>query len=237
MSFLFDPQVWLDLLILTVLEIVLGIDNIVFIVLVSNRLPEVPRQILARRIGLLLAMLMRLVLLAVIFWLAHLTTPLFSIGSLDFSIRDLVEIIGGGFLVYKAIRELMEHSNSQNSESNRSTKKVLFWFVIIQIMIFDIIFSLDSVITAVAIAEYYTIMATAIIIAVIVMIAASEPVNYFIKKYVRVKLLALLLILLVGVMLILHGFSIAFSEGYLYVAMALLSIVVLPPWKRWLCHR
>lgn len=236
MSFLLDPQVWLDLLILTILEIVLGIDNIVFIVLVSNRLPEVRRQVLARRIGLLLAMLMRLILLGVIFWLAHLTAPLFSIGSLDFSIRDLVEIIGGGFLVYKAIHELMEHSRAQNDTSS-SAKVALFWVVIIQIMIFDLIFSLDSVITAVAIAEYYTIMATAIIIAVIVMIVASEPVNYFIKKYVRVKLLALLLILLVGVMLMLHGFSIAFSEGYLYLAMALLAVVMLPPWKRWLCYR
>lgn len=231
MEFLANPQVWLDLLILTLLEVILGIDNIVFIVLASNQLP-VKQQVLARRLGLGLAMLMRLLLLAVIFWLAHLTQVLFSIGSFGFSIRDLVELAGGLFLVIKAIHELYEYSQKHHDYKRKSHSK--FWWIIAQIVLLDVIFSLDSVITAVAIADFYTVMAAAIIIAIVVMMMASEPVNYFINRYTRVKLLALVLILLVGILLVLRGLNIEFSEGYLYVAIAILAVIILPPWRKWL---
>lgn len=231
MGFFSNANIWLDLLILILLEIILGIDNIVFIVLASNRLPA-SQQMLARRLGLILAMFMRLILLAFIFWLAHLSKVLFTLGSIGFSIRDIVEFAGGVFLIVKALHELYEFFTQKKPHPNKDSYAI-FWLVIFQIVILDLVFSLDSVIIAVAIANYYWVMATAIVIAIFVMIVASEPVDYFIKKYVRIKLLALLLILMVGMMLVLYGLNIHFSEAYLYLAIGTLALFILPPWKCW----
>lgn len=237
MHFLADPQTWIDLLILTILEIVLGIDNIVFLVLATNRLPS-HQQVFARRIGLALAMLMRLALLGLIFWLAHLTVTLFSLGPFDFSIRDLVELAGGLFLLVKSTQELYYYfSEHHQKKPINKQSQISLWVVLLQVMLLDVVFSVDSVITAVAIAEYYTVMAAAIIIAIIVMMLGSEPVNYFINRYVRLKLLALILILLVSLMLICHSLNWNVSEWYLYIAIMLLGLIILPPWKRWLGYK
>jgi predicted tellurium resistance membrane protein TerC len=231
LAFILDPAVWLDLFILTILEIVLGVDNIVFIILTSARLAA-EKQKAARRFGLILAMIMRLLLLALIFWLAHLTKPLFSIGQYAVSTQDLIELSGGLFLVIKSVKELIAHRAHGDSHPAKQSYSQ-FWLVISQIVLIDLILSLDSVITAVAIAQNYIIMALAIIIAIAVMMAASEPVSYFIKRYPRVKLLALLLILFVGLMLMIKGFNIEFSEWNLYIAIFVVSGVILPPWRRW----
>jgi predicted tellurium resistance membrane protein TerC len=218
-----QPAVWAGLLTLTVLEIVLGIDNLVFISIVTNRLP-LQQQKKARQIGLLLACLTRLLLLATISWIVKLTTPLFSLWQQTFSWRDLILIGGGLFLLVKGTSEI--HQGMVSSEE-RPLKKISasFSWVIIQIMFLDIIFSLDSVITAVGMVKEFIVMALAIVIAVLLMLVASEPLSRFIHKYPSLKILALSFLLLVGMALIADGFQVHIPRGYLYFAIAF-SIVV-----------
>jgi predicted tellurium resistance membrane protein TerC len=218
MTFLLDPQVWASLLTLTALEIVLGIDNLIFISILSDRLP-VEQQAKARRTGLALAVITRLLLLASIVWLVGLTTPLFSVFGHGISLRDLILLVGGLFLLAKGTTEI--HATVEGVEEEmRHTGTTSFLAVIVQIMLLDIVFSLDSVITAVGMAEHLPIMVAAIIIAVIIMIMAAEPLSRFINTHVSVKMLALSFLILVGVALIADGMGFHIPKGYLYFAIA-----------------
>jgi predicted tellurium resistance membrane protein TerC len=218
MDFLFDLQLWASLLTLTALEIVLGIDNLVFISILSSRLP-LEQQSKARRTGLTLAVLTRLLLLASIAWLASLTAPLFFVADHAVSLRDLILIGGGLFLLAKGTTEI--HTTVEGVEAEmREVKVASFKAVIVQIMLLDIVFSLDSVITAVGMAQQLSVMAIAIIIAVIIMLYASEPLSRFIQEHLSVKMLALSFLILVGVALIADGMGFHIPKGYLYFAIA-----------------
>jgi predicted tellurium resistance membrane protein TerC len=217
-DFLLDPQIWASLLTLTALEIVLGIDNLVFISILSNRLP-VEQQVRARRTGLALAVITRLLLLASIAWLVGLTTPLFSVFEHGFSLRDLILLGGGLFLLAKGTTEI--HATVEGVEEEmKEAKAASFMMVILQIILLDIVFSLDSVITAVGMAQHLSVMALAIIIAVIIMMFAAEPLSRFIHEHVSVKMLALSFLILVGVALIADGLGFHIPKGYLYFAIA-----------------
>jgi predicted tellurium resistance membrane protein TerC len=208
----------ISLLTLTVLEIVLGVDNLVFISLASSHLPA-PRQKAARRVGLLLALVTRLLLLAAVVWLIGLKQPWFSLFDHPFSGRDLILIAGGLFLLIKSTLEV--HTEFEDhAVSIGGSRFTNFMLVIIQIGVLDIVFSLDSVFTAVGLTRVYWIMATAIVMAIIVMIVASEPLSRLIAKYPTVKMLALSFLLLIGTMLIADGFHYEIPRGYIYFAVA-----------------
>ncbi|MCC6135818.1 MAG: TerC family protein [Candidatus Contendobacter sp.] len=218
MDFLLDPQTWASLLTLTALEVVLGIDNLLFIAILSNKLPE-HQQKAARRSGLALAVITRLLLLASIFWLAKATAPLFSLFDHPVSIRDLILLSGGLFLLAKGTTEI--HATVDGVEEEmKQAKAASFVAVILQIMILDIVFSLDSVITAVGMAQHLSVMAAAIIIAVGIMMFAAEPLSHFINTHVSVKMLALSFLILVGVALLADGAGFHIPKGYLYFAIA-----------------
>jgi predicted tellurium resistance membrane protein TerC len=217
LALLTDPQAWMSLATLTVLEIVLGIDNIIFLSIVTARLPA-HQQKRGRRIGLGLALLGRLALLFSLVWMIHLTEPLFSIGTFDVSLRDLVLGAGGLFLIFKGTQEMHQMLEGQDHNAFQGTGG--FCAVILQIVLIDMVFSLDSVITAVGIAEHLSIMVLAILFAIIVMLCAAEPVAGFVNYHPTVKMLALSFLLLVGVALIADGLHFHIPRGYLYVAIA-----------------
>ncbi len=218
---------------LTVLEIILGIDNLVFIAIASNRLaPE--KQKMARRIGLLLAMATRLILLAGVFWIAHLEQPLLTLFDNAFSIRDILLISGGLFLLYKATLQIHAETEPEieNTVKHHYDKVPA---VILQIGILDIVFSIDSVFTAVGMTPHFGIMAAAIIITILVMIFASEPLSHFIETRPTIKILALSFILLIGTLLIADGFHFHVPRNYVYFAICYaLSIELL---NNWVQHR
>ncbi len=215
----FSPEAWISLLTLTALEIILGIDNLVFISIVTNRLAQA-QQRSARQFGLLLACLTRLLLLATLAWMTKFTQPLFTVAGHIFSGRDLVLILGGLFLLAKGTSEL--HFNVTISRESKSNlyRYSQFSMVIIQIMLLDIIFSLDSVITAVGMAQEFIIMALAIIIAIALMIWVSGPISHFINIYPNLKILGLSFLLLIGLVLIADGFGLHVPRAYLYFAIA-----------------
>jgi predicted tellurium resistance membrane protein TerC len=213
-----DPQVWAALVTLTALEIVLGIDNIIFISILASKLPEGQRD-MARRVGILAAMGMRIALLLAISWVVSLTQPLFEIAGFEFSGRDLILIVGGAFLIAKATWEI--HGRLEGDEHERQVGPVTsFWSVIVQIMLLDIIFSLDSVITAVGMANQLSVMIAAVVIAVLVMLVASGYVTRVIERHPTLKMLALAFLLLIGVTLVADGFGQHIDKGYIYAAMA-----------------
>ena len=206
-----------SLLALIALEIILGVDNLVFISILSSRLPHA-QQKGARRIGLLLALVTRLLLLASAVWIVHLTDPLFTLFNLDISFRDLFLFSGGVFLLVKGTVEI--HNEITHEDGlEKAPRLATFTAVIIQIAIFDIIFSIDSILTAVGLTSHFTIMAIAIIIAVLVMLFASEHIHYFIQKYPTVKMLALSFLLLIGVVLVADGLHLHIPRGYIYSAL------------------
>ena len=211
-----DPNAWMALGTLTILEIVLGIDNIIFLSLVVAKLPASQRN-LARRVGLMGAMLMRLALLASIAWVAKLTTPLFSMLGHDFSARDLILLLGGLFLIWKASKEI--HETIEGEEEGMKTNVHSFFGAIVQIMLLDIIFSLDSVITAVGLSDHLFIMMAAVVIAVGIMMFAARPIGEFVDRHPSVKMLALAFLILVGFTLILESYGIHVPKGYVYFAM------------------
>jgi len=213
-----SPEAWIALGTLTTLEIVLGIDNIVFISILVGRLPAEKRNI-GRNIGLMLAMVTRLALLFSIVWVANLTQPWFSILGQDISGRDLILIGGGLFLLAKATHEI--HSSLEGIEGTKQTmRNVTMAAVLFQIAILDIVFSLDSVITAVGLAQHISIMAIAIILAVGVMLFAAKPISNFVDSHPTIKILALSFLILVGATLIVEGFDVHVPKRYIYFAMA-----------------
>ncbi|SCX42475.1 TerC family protein [Nitrosospira sp. Nsp1] len=213
-----SPESWVALLTLTALEIVLGIDNIIFISILVGRLPEAQRNF-ARRMGLGLAMLTRLGLLFSITWVMGLTEPWFTVLGNSVSGRDIVLIGGGMFLLFKATHEI--HNSLEGAGDNAKNIAVTsMGMVLIQIAILDIVFSLDSVITAVGLVEHITLMAIAIILAVLVMLMAAKPIGDFVEDHPTIKILALSFLILVGMTLIVEGFDVHIPKGYIYFAMA-----------------
>ena len=217
MEWLTNPEIWIALVTLTVLEIVLGIDNVVFISILAGKLPE-EQQARARQVGLALAMISRLLLLLSLAWIASLTEPLFTIFGWEVSGRDLILIGGGIFLLAKSTREI--HDKLEGEEGHASAKVApSFTSVIVQIMLLDVVFSLDSVITAVGMVREIGVMVAAIIIAVIIMIIASGPISSFVSRHPTVKMLALSFLLLIGFSLIVEGLHQHIPKGYVYFAM------------------
>lgn len=218
MEWVTSPSSWIALVTLVVLEIVLGIDNIAFISILSGRLPERQRP-LARRLGLAGAMIERIALLFAITWLSSLTTPLFTILEHAFSGQNLVYLGGGVFLLYKATVEIHERLEGGEHAGARGRRAPSLLSVVIQIMILDIVFSLDSVITAVGVAEHLSVMVIAVVVAVAIMMFAVDPVSRFIDAHPTVKMLALSFLLLIGLMLVADGFGQHVPKGYVYFAM------------------
>jgi predicted tellurium resistance membrane protein TerC len=217
MEWVADPQIWLSLLTLTTLEIVLGIDNLVFIAVLVEKLPK-HQQATARRVGIALALITRLLLLSAIAWIIGLTEPVIELFDHGFSWRDIILVAGGLFLLYKGTMEI--HERLEGAEGEASAKvQAAFTAVVIQIAILDIVFSLDSVITAVGMADHLWIMVTAVIIAVIIMLVASGPVSDFVARHPTVKMLALSFLLLIGMALVADGFGVHIPKGYIYAAM------------------
>jgi predicted tellurium resistance membrane protein TerC len=217
MEALTDPQIWIALATLTFLEIVLGVDNIIFISILSGKLPA-EQQPRARRLGLLAAMLMRVLLLFSIAWVVKLTAPLFSVLGHEVSGRDLILILGGLFLLGKSTFEI--HDNLEGEEGHASARVAAsFASVIFQIMLLDIVFSLDSVITAVGMVDELWVMITAVITSVAIMMVAAEPISAFVHKHPTVKMLALSFLLLIGMSLMAEGFGQHIPKGYIYFAM------------------
>ncbi|MBA4378374.1 MAG: hypothetical protein C0395_06920 [Gemmatimonas sp.] len=223
MEWIADPQAWIALLTLTVLEIVLGIDNIIFISILSGRLP-LEQRARGRTIGLAGAMLTRILLLASLAWVAHLTVELFTVAGHAVTARDLVLVGGGLFLLAKATFEI-HHSLEGGAEHGVGRRKVSFAAVIAQIMVLDLVFSLDSVITAIGMAEHLAVMITAVVVAVVVMMAAAGPISRFVEGHPTVKMLALSFLLLVGMSLVAEGFGQHLNKGYIYFAMGFSVLV------------
>jgi len=202
---------------LTFLEIVLGIDNIIFISILSGRLPA-DRQLSARRIGLLLAMVTRVLLLFSLAWIVRLTAPWFTVLGQEISGRDLILILGGLFLLAKSTHEI--HGRLEGDETHGASRRApSFTAVLVQIMLLDIVFSLDSVITAVGMVDDLWVMVSAVIVAVLIMMMAAEPISAFVHRHPTVKMLALSFLLLIGLSLLLEGFDQHIPKGYIYFAM------------------
>ncbi len=224
MEMLLDPQVWIAFATLTALEIVLGIDNIIFITILANRLPEAQRDN-ARRFGLMLAMVSRILLLLSLAWIMRLTEPLFMLLGEEVSGRDLILFFGGLFLIAKSTMEIHESLEGPEEHTVGSAAKVSFMGVIVQIGILDIIFSLDSVITAVGLVDQVPVMIAAIIVAVIVMMVAAKSIGDFVDRHPSIKMLALSFLILIGVALVGESADLHIPKGYIYFAMAF-SLVV-----------
>jgi predicted tellurium resistance membrane protein TerC len=218
MDWIANPQIWIALGTLTVLEIVLGIDNVVFISILAGKLPR-SQQAKARRIGLALAMIMRIALLFSLAWIIRLTQPLFSVLGHAVSGRDLILLGGGLFLLAKSTHEI--HQKLEGDEGHSSARvRPSFGGVLVQIVLLDIVFSLDSVITAVGMADQIAVMIAAVVIAVALMMAFAAPISSFVEKRPTVKILALSFLLLIGLTLIVEGWGGHIPKGYIYFAMA-----------------
>ncbi|MBT3322092.1 MAG: TerC family protein [Anaerolineae bacterium] len=219
MEWISNPSAWIALLTLTVLEIVLGIDNIIFISILSNKLPE-DQQGKARQTGLVAALVMRIILLFSISWVVQLTNPIFSVLGLGISGRDLILLGGGLFLLWKATHEIHENLEGHYEDAHEEKgKKVSFWNVIAQIAMLDVVFSLDSVITAVGMADDLAVMIIAVMIAIGIMLFAAAPLSEFVNNHPTVKILALSFLLLIGFSLIIEGLHQHIPKGYIYFAM------------------
>jgi predicted tellurium resistance membrane protein TerC len=217
LELLSDPQVWLSLATLTLLEIVLGIDNVIFLAIVSERLPE-KKQLLARRIGLSLALVLRVLLLMSISFILRLQQPIVSVFGADFSWRDFVLAAGGLFLLMKGTQEI--HSEVETRRQRHGRRPVSFLGVITQIAVLDLVFSLDSVITAVGVAEHIEVMIASIVLAIIVMMLAAEPIAAFIHRHPTVKMLGLSFLLLIGMVLVADAMHFHIPRAYIYFAIA-----------------
>jgi len=225
MSWITDPQAWIAFATLLALEVVLGIDNVIFISILASKLPKA-QQAKARMVGLGLAMFMRIALLLSIAWVIGLTAPLFTVLAQEISGRDIILIAGGLFLIAKSTHEI--HQRLEGEEGGASARVApTFTSVIIQILLLDAVFSLDSVITAVGLVQQVGIMVSAIVAAVLFMMAFAGPVSAFVERHPTVKMLALSFLLLIGVTLIVEGFDVHVPRGYVYFAMAFSMFVEL----------
>ena len=212
-----DPTIWIGLSTLIVLEIVLGIDNIVFIAILAEKLPPNQRD-KARVTGLAFALITRIVLLMFTGWLVTLTTPLFSLSGISFNARQLIMLIGGIFLLFKATMELNERLEGASHQDGKPKKTSHFWTVVAQIVVLDAVFSLDSVITAVGMVENIPVMIIAVCIAICIMMVASKPLAYFVNSHPTIVILCLSFLLMIGFSLVAEGFGFAIPKGYLYAA-------------------
>jgi predicted tellurium resistance membrane protein TerC len=224
---LYDPQVWIAFVTLTVMEIVLGIDNIVFISIVVNRLPpELADR--ARKIGILLALFLRIGLLLMLTWIIGLTEPVFELLGKAFSWRDIILVAGGLFLIYKGTTEIHEEfeGETEAEEAKRKASKA-FSAVILQIAMIDLVFSIDSIITAIGMAQHVEVMIAAVLVAVAVMYFSSGPIADFIRQHPTTKMLALSFLMLIGISLVADGLGFHIPRGYIYFAMAFSALVEL----------
>lgn len=217
MELLTSPEAWAALLTLTALEIVLGIDNVIFLSVIVSRLPE-PQAKRARQIGLALALVFRIMLLSVLVWLIGLTQTVFTVNAMGFSWRDIILIGGGLFLIAKATHEIHAEMEARDADSDAAPAPNAFFWVIVQIIIIDLVFSLDSIITAIGMAQDIEIMIAAVIIAVIVMYISAVPVTKFVSEHPTTKMLALAFLVLIGVALVADGFQFHIPRGYIYFA-------------------
>ncbi|MEH2517751.1 putative tellurium resistance membrane protein TerC [Bradyrhizobium sp. AZCC 1610] len=226
MELLTSPEAWAALLTLTALEIVLGIDNVIFISVIVSRIP--PDQAKrARQIGLLLALVFRIVLLSVLVWLIGLTEPVITVRNVEFSWRDIILIGGGAFLIAKATHEIHGEVEAGDAEPDGEPKASAFFWVIVQIIVIDMVFSLDSIITAIGMSQDLEIMIAAVVIACIVMYVSSGPVARFVANHPTTKMLALAFLVLIGVALVADGFQFHIPRGYIYFAMLFAAAVEL----------
>lgn len=221
-----DPTAWVALLTLIVLEVVLGIDNLIFISILTNKLPE-ENRVLARRLGIGAALVMRLLLLATIAWIVHLTEPVFELFGRAFSWRDLILIAGGLFLVWKATKEIHHSVDPHDSKENviSETLQLSLGAAIFQILLLDLVFSIDSIITAVGMTDEIAIMYIAVIVAVITMLLAVNPLSRFIEQNPTIVMLALGFLLMIGMTLIADGMGFHVPKGYIYAAMGFSALV------------
>lgn len=218
LDLLSDPSVWVAFATLTALEIVLGIDNVVFISILADKLPAAQRP-RARRVGLALAMLMRIALVASVAWVVGLTQPVFELFGHDVSWKDLVLILGGLFLLAKATHEIHGALEGEPGHAARRVQAT-FTAVIVQILLLDVVFSIDSVITAVGLTEHIEVMVAAVVVAVAVMMFAAGPIGEFVSRHPTVKMLALSFLIMIGGLLVAEGFGQHIPHGYVYFAMA-----------------
>ena len=224
-DWLTDPHIWASFVALSAMEIVLGIDNVVFISLLVSRLPQ-DKRLMARRIGLSLALVFRVIMLGGITWVIHLTQPIFSIAGYDFSWRDLILIAGGLFLLVKGTREIHQDIEGEEEEEGGASAVVdTMTAAIIQIAVIDLVFSIDSIITAVGMADHLEVMIAAVAVAILVMYVASEPVANFIERHPTTKMLALSFLLLIGAALIADGMHFHIPRQYIYFAMGFAAAV------------
>ena len=227
MQLISDPNAWIAFLTLSALEIILGIDNIIFISVIANRLPVEIRE-KVRRFGLIFALVTRILLLLSLSWVMSLTNPIFNILDRDISGRDLILLLGGFFLIWKASKEIYvevevgEHEELSNSQDKKAAKSMLSLFIgsVLQIGLLDIIFSLDSVITAVGMVDQIGVMIAAVLTSVFIMLIAAKPIGDFVHRHPSIKVLALSFLTVVGVVLIAEGMGVHIPKGYVYVAMA-----------------
>jgi predicted tellurium resistance membrane protein TerC len=222
---LLDPAAWASFFALSALEIVLGIDNVIFLSIVTEKLPAAEAK-RARQLGLLLALIFRIVLLFAISWIIGMTSPLFTLFGTAFSIRDIILIAGGVFLIVKATQEIHAEIGGEEDEAHGgpSPAKAAFSAVVMQIVIIDAIFSIDSIITAVGMAEHVEIMIAAVVVAIGVMYVAAEPVASFVERNPTTKMLALNFLMVVGVALVADGFHFHIPRAYIYSAMAFAAL-------------
>jgi predicted tellurium resistance membrane protein TerC len=219
-----SPEAWAALLTLTALEIVLGIDNVIFLSVIVSRIPE-PQAKRARQIGLALALIFRILLLSLLVWLIGLTEAVFNVRGMPFSWRDIILIGGGLFLISKATHEIHAEVEGGDEAGERKGGASAFFWVILQIIVIDLVFSLDSIITAIGMAQDLAIMIAAIVIACIIMYLSSGPVARFVAEHPTTKMLALAFLVLIGVALVADGFQFHIPRGYIYFAIAFSAVV------------
>jgi predicted tellurium resistance membrane protein TerC len=226
MELLTSPEAWAALLTLTALEIVLGIDNVIFLSVIVSRIPPAQAK-RARQIGLLLALVFRIVLLSLLVWLIGLTEPVLTVTSVALSWRDIILIGGGLFLIAKATHEIHAEVEARHTEADAKPTASAFFWVIMQIIVVDIVFSLDSIITAIGMAEDIEIMVAAVVIACFIMYVSSGPVSKFVADHPTTKMLALAFLVLIGVALVADGFKFHIPRGYIYFAIVFAAAVEL----------
>jgi len=219
-----SPEAWAALLTLTALEIVLGIDNVIFLSVIVSRIPQAQAK-RARQIGLALALVFRILLLSLLVWMIGLTQAVLTLGGMAFSWRDIILIGGGLFLIAKATHEIHTEVEAREDDNEAAAKASAFFWVIVQIIVIDLVFSLDSIITAIGMAQDLAIMIAAVIIACLIMYVSSGPVARFVAEHPTTKMLALAFLVLIGVALVADGFKFHIPRGYIYFAIAFSALV------------